>query len=175
VGGPSLQTLLLTLALAVVSYVVTHLVPIPYGLRDVMAATGPILGGAIGYPTTAKWLGLILGLVVPAAMIVVWKRLFTRAHGASDPPGEPHTHCHEHKPMRHTHPNVPDMHHTHRHQRWDWRSLFETTRRNGHTESTLSRARQPADLSKNFPRLKPRLNGSFSLGRSRPTVEIDCA
>jgi hypothetical protein len=41
---PSLQALLLALALAVVSYVVTHLLPIPGGLRQVMTATGgPLL------------------------------------------------------------------------------------------------------------------------------------
>jgi hypothetical protein len=37
------------------------------------------------------------------------------AHETTDPPGEPHTHSHEHRPIRHTHPHVPDMHHTHRH------------------------------------------------------------
>jgi hypothetical protein len=41
---PSLQALLLALALAVVSYIVTHLLPIPGGLRQVMTATGgPLL------------------------------------------------------------------------------------------------------------------------------------
>jgi hypothetical protein len=41
---PSLQSFLLALALAIVSYVVTHLLPIPGGLRGVMAATGgPLL------------------------------------------------------------------------------------------------------------------------------------
>lgn len=41
---PSLRSLLLALALAVVSYIVTHLLPIPGGLRKVMAATGgPLL------------------------------------------------------------------------------------------------------------------------------------
>src|SRR5215208_2506561 len=43
-SGPSLRSLLLTLALAIVSYIVTHLLPIPGGLRGVMAATGgPLL------------------------------------------------------------------------------------------------------------------------------------
>ena len=41
---PSLRALLLALALAAISYIVTHLLPIPGGLRQVMAATGgPLL------------------------------------------------------------------------------------------------------------------------------------
>jgi hypothetical protein len=39
--------------------------------------------------------------------------------------GEPHTHYHEHKWLRHSHPHVPDMHHTHRH-RPAQRSLFNS-------------------------------------------------
>lgn len=40
---PSLRSLLLALTLAVVSYVVTHILPIPGGLRQVMTATGGAL------------------------------------------------------------------------------------------------------------------------------------
>ena len=131
---PSLRSLLLALALAVVSYIVTHLLPIPGGLRQVMTATGgplldqipsmsgadvyariaafgaqgrelyradvienvfvwimltdfpaphPFLGGAIVYPTAAKWLALISALLVPTAMIIAWrwKSLFVGSDG----------------------------------------------------------------------------------------------
>jgi hypothetical protein len=170
---PSLRWLLLALLLAVVSYVVTHLFPIPGGLRQVMAATGsplldqvpsftadevyarigafgargrelyrhftlttdivfpitwmpflllyarfaclrlgapgsarllmlslpliyliadivenvfiwimlidfpvphPLLAGTIAYPTSAKWLALVLALVLPTAMVLVPRR-----------------------------------------------------------------------------------------------------
>jgi len=169
---PSLQSVLLALALAVVSYVIAHLLPIPGGLRQVMTATGsplldqipsfsqeevyariaafgaegralyrrfalttdiifpltwmpflflyagfacsrlgaspaarsallaipvaylmadiienvfvwimltdfpaphPSLGGAMIYPTAAKWLALISALLLPTAMIIAWR------------------------------------------------------------------------------------------------------
>jgi DNA-binding response OmpR family regulator len=47
-------------------------------------------------------------------------------HSTLDPPGEPHTHFHEHGRLKHSHPHVPDMHHLHRHERWRWLSLFRS-------------------------------------------------
>jgi hypothetical protein len=59
---PSLRSLLLALALAVVSYIVTHLLPIPGGLRQVMTATGgplldqiPSMSGADVYARIAAF------------------------------------------------------------------------------------------------------------------------
>ena len=71
--------------------------------------SGPGSAAIAGQAALANWLGQ-QGHPVPAILPAD-----TGALVVEDPPGQPHSHEHRHDWMRHQHPHMPDMHHTHRH------------------------------------------------------------